>query len=103
MIEVFKTNVDSRAQAEALLHLLHHSFPHYRANFDLHDRDRILRVASAKEPVDAEKIIAFLRTYGCFIQPLPDDILPPSTPGLGRVEVQSYTCVLEAYTLLTVK
>ena len=44
MIEVFKTNVKSTAEASELVAMLHRHFPASRINFDLGDCDRILRV-----------------------------------------------------------
>ncbi|MFT3937006.1 MAG: hypothetical protein QM726_25495 [Chitinophagaceae bacterium] len=44
MIEVFKTNIQERAQANSLIALLLHHFPGSKINIDLHDCDRVLRV-----------------------------------------------------------
>ena len=44
MVEVFKTNVADKQQAEKFLRILSRSFPNHKINFDLDDCDRILRV-----------------------------------------------------------
>jgi hypothetical protein len=47
IVEVFKTNVKTGAQAERLITLIRENFPEYTVNFDLDDCDRILRVKSS--------------------------------------------------------
>ena len=44
VVEVFKTNVNKRRQANRLLDAIHNAFGNHKANFDLDDCDRILRV-----------------------------------------------------------
>jgi hypothetical protein len=44
MLEVFKTNVESKSQATVLTTALCQLFPTCRINFDLDDCDRILRL-----------------------------------------------------------
>jgi len=44
MIEVFKTNIEERSQAERLIALLLDHFPGHRINVDLHDCDKVLRI-----------------------------------------------------------
>jgi hypothetical protein len=44
MIEVFKTNVKGAAHAKRIVTILLEHFPGNKINFDLHDRDKILRV-----------------------------------------------------------
>jgi hypothetical protein len=44
MVEVFKTNVQKKAQSKMLLCILTHAFPSCKINFDLSDRDKVLRV-----------------------------------------------------------
>ncbi len=48
--------------------------PGTRANFDLEDCDRILRVCREEHPVDAAAVIALLRQYGHHAQVLEDII-----------------------------
>ena len=61
-IEVFKTNVKSRAAAEQLAARLKLLFPDSRVNFDLEDCDRVLRI----EGIDicCEKTISLLKAGG---------------------------------------
>jgi len=44
MVEVFKTNVGNKNQAEQILKALKKNFPRLKINFDLDDCDKILRV-----------------------------------------------------------
>ena len=44
MVEVFRTNVKQRDHANILISQIHKAFPDYKANFDLEDCDKILRV-----------------------------------------------------------
>lgn len=56
MVEVFKTNVQEKNEAQEIINLLMSKFPGSKINFDLHDCDRILRIesrhVSAREVVD---------------------------------------------------
>jgi hypothetical protein len=72
-VEVFKTNVLHADEAKVLVGRIHASFRHYRANFDLGDCDRILRVTSA-EFINVPAVIAFLKQCGFEAEVLPDDI-----------------------------
>jgi len=73
MVEVFKTNVSDRTQAMVLLHHIHKNNIHYKANFDLEDCDRILRVKSLQMGVDAHAIISLLNTFGFSAEVLDDE------------------------------
>ena len=44
MVEVFKTNVQKKAQSKMLLCILSEAFPFSKINFDLSDCDKVLRV-----------------------------------------------------------
>ena len=44
MVEVFKTNVQKKAQSKMLLGILAEAFPSAKINFDLSDCDKVLRV-----------------------------------------------------------
>lgn len=44
MIEVFKTNIETKGDAHTIIKMLAQLFPGSRINFDLHDCDKILRV-----------------------------------------------------------
>ena len=87
MIEVFKTNVASPVQARSLLQVFHQSFPHWRANFDLDDCDRVLRVVPAGEAVQAAKVLRLLQVHGIEAEPLPDE--PPPFSRLALLEAVS--------------
>jgi hypothetical protein len=78
MIEVFKTNVTDSYHAKLLLQEIHKRFSAYKANFDLDDCDRILRVVSHANEVDSEVIISLLKNAGFYAEVLEDD--EPSTP-----------------------
>ncbi|HEY9195565.1 MAG TPA: hypothetical protein VIM77_04845 [Mucilaginibacter sp.] len=71
-VEVFKTNVSKRKYAKVLLSGIHKTFSDYRANFDLDDCDRILRVQCNNGTVCCETLISFLRDHGFYAEPLPD-------------------------------
>lgn len=74
-IEVFKTNVETTEQAQQLLDLIHRNFPHYTANFDLDDCDRILRITSA-ELIRENVIPEFLQQNGFDAAVLADEVPP---------------------------
>lgn len=58
MIEVFKTNVQSRSSAGELIAALQALLPGCKANFDLHDCDCILRIDSDNlEPVSVVTVL----------------------------------------------
>jgi len=57
-VEIFKTDVVKKNQAEKILLILNNHFPHFKINFDLDDCDKILRVEG--ERIAVEKIIALL-------------------------------------------
>jgi hypothetical protein len=62
MVEVFKTNVRKVSEAKKIVSLLLEYFPNSRINFDLHDRDKILRVKS--ENVMPEKVMTLVKEKG---------------------------------------
>lgn len=71
-IEVFKTNVEQKLDAERLKRALLDYFPLYRINFDLHDCDKILRVESHNGSIDNERIMEAVGDFGYVIEELPD-------------------------------
>lgn len=87
MIEVFKTDVDCPAHAGVLVDIIQDLFPHYRANFDLQDCDRILRVVSTAGPVEAERLVQLVHAYGYSAEPLPDEVPPPPLDHLVSTEL----------------
>ncbi|MEO5893456.1 MAG: hypothetical protein ABIQ31_24600 [Ferruginibacter sp.] len=72
MIEVFKTNVRRRGHAKMLLEQIHRSFAHYKANFDLADCDKILRVKSSAGAIQSSCLVDLLKSFGFHAEVLPD-------------------------------
>ncbi|MDQ7950122.1 MAG: hypothetical protein REI78_09395 [Pedobacter sp.] len=72
MVEVFKTNVADVLQADYLIELIHANCPTYRANFDLEDCDRILRIVDGNGSVCASTIIALLEKHDFEVEVLED-------------------------------
>lgn len=72
MVEVFKTNVERKEDANRLVNRIHANFKGYKANFDLEDCDRILRVECTREEIDAPGIVKLLTASGFFAEVLPD-------------------------------
>jgi hypothetical protein len=62
MVEIFKTNITDGVQAGFILQLLKEQWPQYKANFDLEDCDRILRIES--DSVENEKILSLMNLQG---------------------------------------
>jgi len=67
MVEVFKTNVRSIRKAKFIIKKLAEEYPAHKINFDLSDRDKILRVQG--ENILESKIISIVTTlnYECKI------------------------------------
>lgn len=63
MVEVFRTNIDDRYNADRILWRLHRLFPHYHVNFDLDDCDRILRIQSPGS-IEVEPIVNLFSQAG---------------------------------------
>lgn len=63
MIEIFATNIQSIKDARIVQGLISIVFPGLNVNFDLDDRDRILRVQSTA-PIDANSIVGYIRNLG---------------------------------------
>ncbi len=61
MVEVFTTNVDREDQSDTLVMKLLPCFPGTKINFDLEDRDKILRVEG---DCSTAKIMEVLHAYG---------------------------------------
>ncbi|MCE7862908.1 MAG: hypothetical protein DYG99_05120 [Bacteroidetes bacterium CHB5] len=59
MVEVFKTDVSRKNQANDIVTDLQHEFPNLKINFDLNDCDRILRVEG--QHILVEQIISRMR------------------------------------------
>ncbi len=73
MVEVFKTNVADRSQADLIRDRIHSNYPGILVNFDLDDCDNILRVKSQGEGIDLPIIINLLQGHGYWAEVLPDD------------------------------
>lgn len=74
MIEVFKTNVRDRDLANMLVVTIHERFHHYKANFDLDDCDRILRVQSLSGSIPPSPLLNLLHEFGFEGEVLPDEV-----------------------------
>ncbi|MEO6722151.1 MAG: hypothetical protein ABIN67_17425 [Ferruginibacter sp.] len=74
MVEVFKTNVTTLQDAERLLSLIHKTFVGYKANFDLHDCDNILRIKAISGTIVPDGIVSMLDEHGFEADVLPDEI-----------------------------
>jgi len=57
-----------------LIERIHRTFTEYKANFDLEDCDRILRVTSSTGPVEARRLIRLLKELGFNAEVLPDNV-----------------------------
>jgi hypothetical protein len=71
-VEVFKTDVADQYHAQMLVDRIHESFINYKANFDLEDCDKILRVKCAGEFVEPTCLIKLLNELGFNAEILPD-------------------------------
>jgi len=74
MIEVFKTNVSDLRHAHMLVEQIHKTFGDYKANFDLEDCDRILRIKSSSGQVQPALLVNLLRDYGFHAEVLADEL-----------------------------
>lgn len=68
MVEVFKTNVQKKAQSKMLLCALYDAFPSFKINFDLSDCDKVLRVEG--DNMESFRIITLVKEYGFMCEPL---------------------------------
>jgi uncharacterized protein (DUF1786 family) len=62
MVEVFKTNVQKKAQSKMLLCILSEAFPSFKINFDLSDCDKVLRVEGVN--MEASIIMILVQEHG---------------------------------------
>lgn len=72
-VEVFKTNVEDRAQADWIVDQIHSTFHHYKAHFDLEDCDRILVVRCMAGVLCPSRVIELLHRLHCHAEILPDE------------------------------
>ena len=62
MVEVFKTNVQKKAQSKKLLCILSEAFPSFKINFDLSDCDKVLRAEG--DNMEALRIMILVKKHG---------------------------------------
>jgi hypothetical protein len=62
VVEVFRTNVQKKAQSKKLLGILSRAFPSFKINFDLADCDRVLRVEG--DDLELVRIMKLVKEYG---------------------------------------
>jgi hypothetical protein len=62
MVEVFKTNVQKKAQSKMLLCALSEVFPWLKINFDLSDCDKVLRVEG--DNMESFRIMTLVKEFG---------------------------------------
>ncbi|UII32550.1 hypothetical protein LVD17_01685 [Fulvivirga ulvae] len=74
MVEVFKTSVKERQEADALITLIHDTFTDVMANFDLDDCDHILRIQYNDAGIQPDQFIKLLSAAGYNAEVLPDII-----------------------------
>ncbi|MDB5012076.1 MAG: hypothetical protein JWQ25_278 [Daejeonella sp.] len=75
MVEVFKTSVTNRKQANILLSEIHSAFANYKANFDLEDCDHILRIECSFMNIEVNAMINLLGEFGFYAEVLPDEVI----------------------------
>ena len=63
MLEIFKTDVKTKTQARQVVNLLKKGFADANINFDLHDRDKILRIEGINS-YHATGIMSYLKEMG---------------------------------------
>ena len=72
-IEVFKTNINCPEKAKQLVEHIHKTFAACKANFDLDDCDKILRIVSTTGNIESLHFINWLKKYNCYAEILPDN------------------------------
>jgi len=77
MVEVFKTNIDNREHASTFLTQMQRIYTDYKANFDLEDCDRILRVECISGTVSPAVVINLLKKSGFEGEVLTDEVIIP--------------------------
>ena len=68
MVEIFKTNVQKKAQSKMLLCILSEAFPSFKINFDLSDCDKVLRVEG--DNMETLRIMILVKKHGFECEPL---------------------------------
>ena len=67
-VEVFKTNVQKKAQSKIVLGVLSKVDPSFKINFDLSDCDKVLRVEG--DNIEATTIMVLVKERGFNCEPL---------------------------------
>ena len=67
-VEVFRTNVKTKKNADMVIHHIKRRLPVGKINFDLADRDKILRIEATEIPV--QPILHLLQDLGFTCTPL---------------------------------
>jgi len=62
MVEVFKTNVADKDQAQRLISELKQLLPEYKINVDLDDCDKVLRIEHTHVPII--QVVSLVRQQG---------------------------------------
>ena len=70
-VNIFKTSVRYRKEANWMISLLETIFPYYKLNFDLDDCDHILRVENPNENIPVYEIEVVVRAAGYSCTHLP--------------------------------
>lgn len=73
MVEVFKTNVKEYEHAEKLVYHIHQYLDGYKANFDLDDCDRILRIEYAGGIIEPLLVVDLVKNSGFIAEVLSDE------------------------------
>ena len=76
MVEVFKTDITTEAEASVVLKLINGTFRLCRSNFDLDDCDNILRVETEEETIDSGMMIMLISKTGYHAEVLSDEAIP---------------------------
>ncbi|MGS2762381.1 hypothetical protein [Sinomicrobium sp. M5D2P9] len=71
VVEIFVTNVGEETIAEECVEVLSCHFPEHRINFDLEDKDKILRMEGP--PPDVKMVIAVLAILKVQSELFPDE------------------------------
>ena len=64
MIEVFKTKVTSKKQAQRVARQLLQELPGLHVHFDLEDVDKVLRVETSTDYLDTQQIVSAVEQMG---------------------------------------
>ncbi len=86
MIEVFKTDVNSKHDACMLMNIICSTFPEYEVNFDLEDCDKVLRVKNTRGEIHSTYLTKLLKDLGFKAEVLPDVFPGITTSSLREPE-----------------